>query len=390
MDKINLLYVFLRLDLGGAQEIFLRTISHIDTSRFDVAVCCLAGRGRLVSEVESLGIRVLCLDAADLKNDLSTVLKLAHLIRRHNAHVVYTHLYSRANVYGRLAAILARTPVVVVGAVGYGRVRLPKKRVLDYVLALFTDHFTALSEATREYLCREQGIGPDKVTVIYPGIDVERFADVGQRAAVRQELQIPLDTLVVGAVSRLVPEKGLADLMTAMARILREIPNTRLVIVGDGPLRSQLERSITGLGLQGLVHLTGSRRDIPKLLSAMDVFALPSHREGFGMALVEAMAAGLPVVATDVGGIPEVVEHGVTGFVVPPHDIGALSVNILLLLEDSALRAKMGADGRQQVQQRFTARRAAMQTQDLYLSLLARKGIVFSVQDPCLARIDAG
>lgn len=389
MRKVNVFYVFLRLDLGGAQEIFLRTVTHLDKSRFQVTVCCLAECGSLLPEVESLGIRVLCLGKRGLKNDLLTLLKLARLIRRHDAHIVYIHLYSRASAYGRMAAILARTPVIVASAVGYGHPRPLKKRMLDRVLAHFTDHFTALSEATKEHLYRQQGIAPDRITVIYPGIDPERFSSVRRREAIRQEVGIPLDAQVVGTVARLAPEKGLVDLVNAMAQVREAIPNARLMLVGDGPLRPELEQRVESLGLRDTVHFLGFRRDIPELLHVMDIFAFPSHREGLGMALVEAMAAGLPVVATAVGGIPEVVEYDVTGSLVPPREIDALALNICRLLENSALRVAMGQRGRARVQQHFTARRAAAQTQKLYLSLLARKGIVFPADTSLLLQSDA-
>jgi glycosyltransferase involved in cell wall biosynthesis len=377
VGKVNLFCIFLRLDLGGAQEYFLRMVAHIDSSRFQITVCCLAERGRLVPDVESLGIRVLCLDMPGFRDDLPLLIKLARLIRHHNAHVVYTHLYSRASVYGRVAATLVRTPIIVVGEYGYGRLRSLKKRMLDRGLARFTDRFIAVSKAVKEHICREQGIMPDKVSVIYPGIDPEHFLNVKHREAVRQELGIPFDVPVVGTVARLAPEKGLADLIGATARIRQVVPGTRLMLVGDGPSRPELEQRVGGMGLCDVIHFTGIRRDIPDVLQAMDVFALPSLREGLPKAILEAMAAGLPVVATAVGGIPEVVEYDVTGFLVPPRDIDALTLNICRLLENSALRVAMGQRGRARVQQHFTARRAADQTQELYLSLLARKGLVF-------------
>jgi len=266
--------------------------------------------------------------------------------------------------------------------------------MLDRSLARFTDRFIAVSKAVKEHICREQGIMPDKVSVIYPGIDPEHFLNAKHREAVRQELGIPFDVPVVGTVARLAPEKGLADLIDATARIRQVVPGTRLMLVGDGPSRPELEQRVRGMGLCDVIHFTGIRRDIPDVLQAMDVFALPSLREGLPKAILEAMAASLPVVATTVGGIPEVVEHDATGFLVPPRDVNALAWNICRLLKNPALRTAMGLDGPfgilfQIVQQHFTARRAAAQTQELYLSLLARKGIVFPADTSLLIQSDA-
>jgi len=307
-------------------------------------------------------------------SNLSALLFLLRLMRTEQVDVVHTY-YGRTRAHGRLAAILARVPVIISAEMAqagpYSLKGWATERLFDY----FTDHFVAVSEAARVHLFRTRQISPPKITVIYPGVDLVRFDIQETLPMVRYELGLPDHALVIGVVARLVPYKGHADLIAALPRILQTAPTTRLVFIGDGPAASDLRRQVHEVGLAEQVHFLGARRDIPKLLRALDVFVLPSHQEGLGLAIIEAMAAGLPVVATRAGGIPEVVIEGETGLLVEPGNPPELAEAIIHLLTNPDTRRQMGIKSRQRVEAHFTAQRTAANLTALYCHLSKAKGI---------------
>lgn len=375
MTKVNVLHVFMDLHVGGAQEIFLTQLKYIDRTKFHIIICCLNGRGPLVSEIEKLGNRVICLNRLNKRNDVQAIFDLLKIIRQNDISIVHTYLYSRTSFYGRIAALMARTPVIIAAEMGSPSKKSLKKRISDRLLARFTDQIIALSEATKSSAAEEQGVELTKITVIYPGVDVSKFTIKETKREARDALDLPHDVPIIGIVARLDPVKGHKYLLDAMLKVCHFIPSTKLMIVGIGPLEESLRRRVKQLGLSKQVMFMGMRRDIPQLLRAMDIFVLPSLREGFGMALLEAMVMGLAVIATNVGGIPEVVDDGKTGILVPPQDSNALSEAILVLLKDEKKRHRMGMLGKERVLSHFTAQRSVSQLEALYKTLLQAKGI---------------
>jgi glycosyltransferase involved in cell wall biosynthesis len=211
----------------------------------------------------------------------------------------------------------------------------------------------------------------DKLVLIYNGVELPEKPLTSPQEA-RVALNLPPDGLVIGTVSRLDPVKGVAFLVHAFSKVDR----AHLVVIGDGPERAALESLAGGLGVAGRVHWVGHRRNVPHLLPAFDLFVQPSLHEGLPNTILEAMAAGLPVVATAVGGTPEVVVDGVTGLLVPPRDPDALAQAIVRLLYTPDLRCRMGQAGRERVAQYFTVERMVEQTERLYERLLVEKGVI--------------
>jgi glycosyltransferase involved in cell wall biosynthesis len=370
---IRALHVFLDLSIGGAQTIFLNTLRAVDPTRCRIVVACLETPGALMAEVAELA--PVYYRTRFGSNDVGALLFLFRLMRAEQVDVVHTYLYSRSSVYGRLAAILARVPVII--AAEMGRVgQYPWKRWgAEWLLTRFTAHFVALSQATRVDLIHTQQVPPSKVTVIYPGVDLTRFDVQETPSIVRCGLGLPDHALVIGVVARLDPVKGHADLIAALPRILQAVPTTRLVFIGDGPAATGLRRQVHEVGLAEQVHFFGGRRDIPRLLRALDVFVLPSRQEGLGLAIIEAMAAGLPVVATRVGGIPEVVVDGETGLLVASGNSVELADAIVYLLSNPHIRRQMGVRGRQRVEAHFTTQQTATNLETLYRRLLRTKRV---------------
>lgn len=370
---IQVMHVVMDLDIGGGQASILTAVRYHNPEVFNITICCLGQAGALAEKAEQMGGSVLSLDRQGLKNDLGTLWELMRLMRHRQIDVVHTHLYCRSNVYGRAAAALVRAPVNVATEHGGITVHTRKRWLADHILEPFTDGFIAVSRAVKEHMVQRQGLPAHKIRVIYNGIDPDQFHVRESQAVVRRALGLPVGVPVIGCIGRLELIKGHSYLIDAMAQIRAYLPQAILLIVGTGTAQVMLQEQVRKRGLSGVVLFLGERQDIPPLLRAMDLFVLPSLDEGFGIALLEAMAMELPVVATHVGGIPEVVDNGKTGILVPPWDSGALAQAIVALLKDEEKSHRMGMLGKERVLSRFTAQRSVAQLESLYQSLLQAK-----------------
>ena len=228
-----------------------------------------------------------------------------------------------------------------------------------------------VAEHGRNLLSTEEGLDKAKMQLIYNGIDgrvFDRRNYEGLGLAIRAELGIESNQKVIGVVGRLAPIKNHALLLEAMRSVIECFPRTVLLLVGDGPLKPAVQKTIGELGLEQSVKLLGARTDIPRLLSIMDIFVLPSLSEGLSLTLIEACAAGLPIVATEVGGNPEVVGHGDNGLIVPSNDPEALAAAVSYLLKNEDTAMEMGAKGRQRFAKNFTVQTMVEKYQALYIS----------------------
>lgn len=283
---------------------------------------------------------------------------------------------SVAGLVGRLGAWLARVPVTVfVLAVFASHPNQPRVtrmvfRVLERLMRPLTTHFVAVSNHMRDFGVGHGLVDPNRVSVIYNGVDVDARRD--DRGAARAALGLTNDAPVIGTLARFEPQKDLDVMIRAMSVVHLALPDAQLVLVGDGPLRPQLESLTRDLGLGGCVRFTGWRQDAAALLPAMDVFCSTSRWESFGLAHAEAMAHGLPTVATAVDGVPEVVEDGVTGLLAPAGDVDAVGRALVELLTDGARRATMGAAGRQRVATLFAVEPMVSAYASLFRALCGR------------------
>jgi glycosyltransferase involved in cell wall biosynthesis len=236
------------------------------------------------------------------------------------------------------------------------------------------DAIIAISEGVKKVLL-DSDIPSSLIHVIPSGIDFSPFEEVASRDFLRREFSLAPDDYLVGIVAALEDAKGHTYLIQA-SRILREqAPKIKIIIVGTGPLEIELDRQAHELGVDDMVFFLGFREDVPRILASLDLFVLSSYREGLGTSLLDAMASRLPVVATQAGGIPDVVIHQKTGLLVPPRDSAALAQAILTLYNDRELAARLGEKGYEVVHQKFSAEAMAGQIIDLYKKLALRKGI---------------
>ena len=370
----KVIHVITRLDRGGsAQNTLLTTIGH-DRSCFDpMVVAGLPGQwdaqgGDAATEencryLEKAGVRWHLLPTltreVNLIKDCATLWRLVVLFRQERPPIVHTHT-SKAGVLGRLAAWLARVPVVIHtphGHVFYGHFGPFTSWIflqVERLLAAGTTCMIALTEAERgDHLLRCVGRA-DRFAVVPSGIDLPRFRRlVGVIGPRPEQYGCPPDALVVGSVGWLTPVKGYRFLIEAFARIKPSHPRLRLVIVGSGELRDKLAALAARQGVGDSVRLLGERTDVPHCLAAMDLFVMPSLNEGMGRALIEAMAAGRPVIATKVGGIPAIIEHQRTGLLVPPGDATALAAAMAELLRRPAWAKELGAAASESIGAKF-------------------------------------
>lgn len=354
----------------------------LDPARFSCELLCgpeTGSEGELHTECRARGVRLhvepALIRALHPWNDLVCLLRLARFIRRGRFELVHTHS-SKAGILGRLAARLAGARRVVHTVHGWAFNAAQPRHVfwayvwLERCWARLCDRLIVVAAADRDEGLA-LGIGrPEQYVLIRSGIEIEAYRDVAvDRPAARARIGLPSEGFVVGCIGRLSPQKAPLDMVAGFERLAATRPDARLVMVGDGPLRGAVEQAATEKGLRDRVHLLGLRRDVPELLRAFDVFALPSHWEGLPRVFPQAMAAALPIVATHVDGASDAIEDGETGWLVEVGDTATLGRRLIELAADPARVAAMGGRARDRVEE-FSARRMIAQVEQLYASLL--------------------
>lgn len=356
---MKVFHVITGINRGGAENHLVELVRHQRASGMDVSVAYLRGSGYWKARLEEFGAEVHPLGLR-FYGDLRPLGKLRRLLRRSHFHVVHAHL-PPAELYSRVALLgLDRTtlPLLITKHNEEPFCNAPGHRALGRWVARRADRVIAISDAVKRYMAGSGlGIPVEKIETIYYGIDA------GQYAA--RSGGPPPAELTIGFVGRLVPQKDIATLLRGFALFAAESVNARLLIVGEGPLRRDLEQLADELGISARVNWAGFREDIAAVMGSFDIFALTSRYEGLGLVLLEAMAAGVAVTATRVGAIPEVVVDGETGVLIgagKPHELAAA----FRKLSDRSLRSRMGEAGRRRVVEQFTLERMWKETDDLY------------------------
>ena len=382
MAQVHVLQMITRLIVGGAQETVILIAQMLDQSRWDVHVLSgpqTGSEGSLIENARERGIPLtiepMLVRQVNPVKDLLALVRLIRFIRRGRYTIVHTNS-SKAGILGRWAAYLAGVPIIVHTVHGWGHHERQHPLVRGYYILLeratqrITDRLIVVSPRNTKKGLADGIATPAKYVTIRSGIELDRFRQPARpREAVRAELGIPVDAAVVGTVTRLSLQKAPLDFVAAAALVAAQRPGAHFVIVGDGPLRAEVEAQRAALGLTEYVHLTGLRGDVPDLMHSFDVFALTSLWEGLPRVLPQAMAAGLPIVATAVDGNAEAVTDGANGFLTPPGDPHAMAAALLQLLEDPALSRQMGEAGQARAKE-FGAHKMVNDVAVLYETLL--------------------
>lgn len=348
---------------GGAERMLTTLVENLDKSRY-ASIICLLSDGWLNTHLRKRGLETVVIPQTR-SFDVVWLLRLVRLIKRRRVSLIHAHEFAM-NTYGSLASAIARIPAIsTVHGKNYYWQRW--RRRIAYRFVAKRSRMVAVSEDIRRFLVSRVGINDNEISTIYNGVDIDPYRlTSGARHAVRQELGINDYQPVIGTVGNLYPVKGHSYLLEAAARVTETFPDAMFVIAGRGELLKQLHKTAGELALKTNVRFLGFREDIPALLQAMDIFVLPSLSEGLPISMLEAMAAGKPVVATDVGGNPEVVIDGQTGLLAPAAHADALADKILLLLRNPDLMYRLGKAGANRVEREFAVDGMVAKYQELY------------------------
>lgn len=354
------------LDPGGAERALVQLVTRLDRRRWDPIVFSLMWPGSLLDDLHSADIPVNAFDAARSWQAPGVILKLRRALLDWKPQILQTFLF-HANLIGRLAGSSAKVPHIVSG------IRVAEKRARGHLLLdrwtdRLVDAHVAVSQSVADFSIRVGKLPARKMVVIRNGVDLDRFANADR---IRwTELGLPETARVVLTVGRLDRQKGLLTLVQAAESITRQYPDVHFVFVGEGPQREELEREIGNRGLSGRVLLPGWRSDIPRLLRSAELFVLPSQWEGLPNAVLEAMAAGLPVICSRVEGAEELIEPNRSGLLVSPGNAEQLRETAARLLADSELQKRLGNAAQERVRQEFSWDRMAASYDALYQRLL--------------------
>jgi glycosyltransferase involved in cell wall biosynthesis len=365
-SPVRIAFCITDLDPGGAERALVQLVTRLDRRRWEPAVFCLAGRGALADELIAAGVPVVCLGARHWTG-LGVVWRLLRELRCFRPALLQTFLF-HANLAGRIAGRMAGIRTIVSG------IRVAEKRNRIF---LWLDRWTnclvaanvCVSQAVADFSVSRARLAPKKIIVIPNGVDVARFSNA--RPADLSQFGIPPGSQVLLTIGRLDRQKGLRDLIEAAALVVAKHPDAHFLLVGEGPERAALERAIREKELVARVHFAGWRADVPELLAASCALALSSHWEGLPNVILEAMAAGRPVAATQVEGTTELVIAGRTGLIVSRQSPQSLAVALESLLADPTRAAAMGQAGRERVAAEFSWEKMVGRYVELYQSILA-------------------
>lgn len=372
---MRILHLISSLGLFGAEQVLLNLASGMKDAEAQVGVLHNAHNPHLeiFEEAKKRGLPVVCFRCGG-RFDIRTVLEIRKYIRQNGVDVLHTHNY-KADIFGFLATRFAGMRWVATNHLWHETDRkLMFYEWLDALAFRFADKITAVSPDIKDDLVR-RGVRGNGIQVIANGIDVEKFSAAGgRRSAARAEFGFGEHDFVIGTIGRLSPEKGHAILLTAAREIVAGEENARFLIVGDGPLREGLEQESRRLGLGDKVVFGGVQKDMPKIYAAIDLLAMPSLAEGLPMTLLEAMAARVPAVLTEVGGIPDVISNGESGLLIPSGDAWALTEAILKLIGSSSLRQRLAEGAYKTVSQNYSTPRMAAEYRAVYADVIGLSG----------------
>lgn len=385
--KIKVLHVITRLVVGGAQENTVSTVKLLDPEKFETILVSGPSdddkEGSLESDVISAGINIVIIKdlvrEPSLLKDISSLVRLFCLMKKNGFDIVHTHC-SKAGILGRMAAKLAGVPIIIHtphGHVFYGYFNKIVSWffiVLERFAGLFTDRIITLTDKGKKEHIHYKIAKPEKFITIYSGIDLRHFVEnKTDRAFKKKELHLKETDFIIGTIARLSEIKGIGYLINAAPDIVRHIPDAKLLLVGDGPLKNELINLSINLKVDKKVQFLGLRKDISEIISIMDIFVLPSLNEGMGKVFLQVQAVGKPIVATDVGGVREIVKDGENGIVIPPRDSSAIAGACVKLFKNGDLRSKMGENGRASIDHRYSVETMVDNIESLYDEMIEIK-----------------
>jgi glycosyltransferase involved in cell wall biosynthesis len=370
MIRVALLVDVIHSVFGGTERQILELCKNIDRREFELLVACLSKWDHYLDQIEDFGIKTVHLNVERIydMDGLRKGSRFCDFLKKENVDILMTHHFG-SDIWGTVFGHKAKVPIIISNRRDSGFWR-GRKHILSYrLLQGWVDKIVVVSQAVKDVVLKEEKVKNEKLVVIHNGIDIYRFNKVSDVRKKKQELHVPPGGKLIGCLGNIRPVKGHKYLLEAAKLIIRDFPHVHFVFVGGGALQQELMDMSRGLGLGNNTLFLGIRKDIPELLDCMDICVLPSLSEGFSNTLLEYMAAGKAIVATNTGGNPEVIVHQKNGLLVNKADSKDLVEKLLSLLGDEENAARLGAQARKDVQKRFSVEKMVESYQTLFKDL---------------------
>ena len=374
--KKRILYVIDGIEFGGGERVFAQLLNGLPEDRFEPYLAS-APNDAFLKNIKSKNLVFYPVDFSNRFNPLP-LMRLYRIVKSQRIDIVHSQ-GARADFFARIAAKLAKVPIIIstvqmlVEGYNVGYLKRFLYQTFDRFSERFVDYFLVVSSVLKENMIEVHGIPPDKIIKIYNGIETDYYKPVGNeemRYKIRREFAVNDSDILIASLGRLVWQKGFEYFLHAIPEILREIPDARFILVGDGPLRPELERLAVELGEGDKIIFAGYRSDVRDVLAALDIVVIPSVLEGFPMITLEAMAMAKPIVAAKIDGITEQITDGINGILIPPKDSSAIAQAIITLINNRGKAKAMGLAARKKVEQEFSVDKMVAETEKVYLSLL--------------------
>ena len=375
--RISILFVIDALTFGGGERVFAQIISALPIQKYEIYLASLPNK-QFYEAIQNDHVHFLPIDFSNTIS-FTLVTKLAKILRQNHIEIVHGQ-GARAEVYARIGKRLARrsryvsTVAMPVEGFDVAPVRKRIYRFFDRISETFVDRFLVVSDALRQAMIEGHGIPAEKVIRIYNGVEIGHFSPQKRNEArkrIRQEFSVGENTLLVGAIGRLVWQKGFEYLVQAIPMVLNKFPKAQVLIVGEGPIKHHLEALSHKLKIGRHLIFAGFRKDIKQILSAIDMLVIPSVLEGFPIITLEGMAMTKPIIATNIDGIKEQIIDGKTGILIPHKDPSAIAEAILKLSKDEQCAQNIGWEARKRVEKEFSLEKMVNTTEQIYQSLIS-------------------
>ncbi|MFH1784737.1 MAG: glycosyltransferase [bacterium] len=362
MDKVRVLHLITSLNMGGTEKYVLNLTKALK-ERFSFHVGYIKEEGPIAEALREEGINVI---------RINNFFSLYRFLEHNDIQILHTHLY-RANIMGRLIGKISRVPVIISSQRSIDAWKRWHHVMIDKWTMHFADYIIANSEATKDLLTRREKVSASKIEVIYNGVDTAAYVPSVSGEVVRERLGISQDIPVIGYVGRLHPEKGVDFIPRIASELRKTIPQFKVLVIGDGPFKQRLKHAISKESLSEHIVLLGTKDDILSFIDVMDVVILPSREESFSQAALESMKMEKPVIASDVGGMGELIDSGKNGILMHPGRPIAFAQAILSLLENRPMAEKIGEAARKKVTENFDIKEMIEKTENIYMKLIKKK-----------------
>lgn len=366
--RIKVLHLITSLEVGGAQRGLLLGLARFDQEKYEHVICSLMDRVQMRNQFLQTGIKVKSL-GLNKKTDMVALLRLRSLIKEVRPDILHTYLL-HSNIIGRIVGRLSDVPVIIGSERTIGQVG-SLGRLLTKLTNPLTDLVEVNSHTGAKAIIKDLGVPLNKIAVIPSGLDTDKYSVSSDRSRIRSSLGLSDKQHLVLYIGRLRPVKGVDRGLKGFKKVLEKHPTAHLALAGEGEQSRALQSLASELGIYDNVTFLGVRNDLPEILSASDSVLIPSRNEGLPRVAIEAMAAGKPVIATEVGGTPEAIIDGVTGILVMPNDINQMGNAISHLIENVKLQKRLGAAGRKRAIQHYSVEKYISRLDCLYRRLSA-------------------